>query len=199
MKPSCGVALKEWAVVVRALGEGRQLLLFRKGGIREEERDFRVEEDAFLFFPTFEHQHPEGLQEQFRPWLSGLPAKTPAVLPIEYYATVEKVLHLSGPERTGLLKPYHLYSDEQIQARFDYKPMKPLYLLLLKVFRIPPVSIPNLPAYAGCTSWVRLETPVSLEKASPVLPAAAFQEKMQEIERITGVGTEAREGRPRSG
>ena len=127
MKDFCQVALKEWAVVVRALGAGRQLLLFRKGGIREKGRDFTVEEQEFFLFPTYEHQHAEGLQEKFRPWLSGLPKKTPDTLPIEFYATVEKVFHLPSPEIAYFLTPYHIYSEEQILERFQYKPTKPLY------------------------------------------------------------------------
>ena len=184
MKSSCQVALKEWSVVVRALGEGRQLLLFRKGGIREKGREFTVEEQEFFFFPTYEHQHEEGLREEFRPWLSGLPKKTPETLPIEFYATVEKVLHLSSPEIAKSLNSYHIYSEKQILDRFQYKPTKPLYLLLLRIFRIPQVSLPNLPAYAGCRSWVPLESPLSTANAVPILSEDAFTEKKENIFRL---------------
>jgi hypothetical protein len=61
------IALKEWAVAVRALRDGRQTLLVRKGGIREETREFRVQADEFLFFPTYEHQNVDQLQPAFLP------------------------------------------------------------------------------------------------------------------------------------
>ena len=35
-------AFKEWAVICRALAEGRQALILRKGGIAEAGGDFRV-------------------------------------------------------------------------------------------------------------------------------------------------------------
>src|SRR3712207_6851939 len=40
---SMPVAFKEWAVTVRALAEGEQLLTLRKGGIREENKHFEIE------------------------------------------------------------------------------------------------------------------------------------------------------------
>ena len=42
------VALKEWAVAIRALREGRQVMLLRKGGIREAEGEFVVVAGTFL-------------------------------------------------------------------------------------------------------------------------------------------------------
>ena len=49
----CQVALKEWAVTVRALAQGQQILLLRKGGIHEEGKDFRVIHPEFLLYqPT---------------------------------------------------------------------------------------------------------------------------------------------------
>src|SRR3954454_322883 len=50
------IALKEWAVTVRALAEGGQLLTLRKGGIRDENRHFEVEHDRFFLDPTSELQ-----------------------------------------------------------------------------------------------------------------------------------------------
>src|SRR6187431_3793114 len=82
------IAFKEWAVTVRALAEGEQLLTLRKGGIREENRHFEIEHDRFFLYPTFDHQagglvreshHPEldrALEEGV--WADGEP--TPSLL-----------------------------------------------------------------------------------------------------------------------
>ena len=40
-------AFKEWAVTVRALAEGEQLLTLRKGGIREDNKHFEIEHDRW--------------------------------------------------------------------------------------------------------------------------------------------------------
>ena len=58
-------ALKEWAVVCRALEEGRQVLLLRKGGILEYRQGFKVRHDRFLLFPTYEHQSRDHLQADY--------------------------------------------------------------------------------------------------------------------------------------
>ena len=58
-------ALKEWAVVCRALEEGRQVLLLRKGGILEYRQGFKVKHDRFLLFPTYEHQSKDHLQADY--------------------------------------------------------------------------------------------------------------------------------------
>src|SRR5881296_3308252 len=64
------IALKEWAVTVRALAEGEQLLTLRKGGIRETNRHFRLEHDRFFLYPTFDHQRNDLVRASHRPELS---------------------------------------------------------------------------------------------------------------------------------
>ena len=48
MQPSSNIAFKEWAVVVDALGQGEQVLILRKGGIREERGEFHVDHREFI-------------------------------------------------------------------------------------------------------------------------------------------------------
>src|SRR6059058_436412 len=43
--PYMPIAFKEWAVTVRALAEGEQLITLRKGGIREERKHFELEHE----------------------------------------------------------------------------------------------------------------------------------------------------------
>lgn len=52
-------ALKEWAVVVDALGAGGQIIILRKGSLREERDGFTVEQPEFLLFPTLFHSQLE--------------------------------------------------------------------------------------------------------------------------------------------
>lgn len=52
-------ALKEWAVVVDALGSGQQIILLRKGGLREGPGGFAVAQPEFLLFPTLFHSQLE--------------------------------------------------------------------------------------------------------------------------------------------
>ena len=63
------VAIKEWAVTVRALAEGEQLLTLRKGGIREENKHFEIEHDRFFLYPTFDHQRNDLVRQSHMPEL----------------------------------------------------------------------------------------------------------------------------------
>ncbi len=63
------IALKEWAVTVRALAEGEQLVTLRKGGIRETDKHFRLEHSRFFLYPTFDHQSYDLVRESHRPEL----------------------------------------------------------------------------------------------------------------------------------
>src|SRR4051794_41839535 len=63
------IAFKEWAVTVRALAEGEQLLTLRKGGIREPERHFELPHERFFLYPTFDHQRNDLVRASHRPEL----------------------------------------------------------------------------------------------------------------------------------
>src|SRR5215211_5453491 len=63
------IAFKEWAVTVRALAEGEQLVTLRKGGIREPEKHFALEHDRFFLYPTFDHQRGDLVRESHQPEL----------------------------------------------------------------------------------------------------------------------------------
>ena len=53
---SCNVALKEWAVTIKAMALGKQILIVRKGGIHQDDKEFRIIHPIFLLFPTYDHQ-----------------------------------------------------------------------------------------------------------------------------------------------
>src|SRR3954464_1198367 len=66
---SMPIAFKEWAVTVRALAEGEQLVTLRKGGIRETGKHFKLEHDRFFLYPTFDHQRNDLVRESHQPEL----------------------------------------------------------------------------------------------------------------------------------
>src|SRR6202011_5992324 len=64
------IAFKEWAVTVRALAEGEQLLTLRKGGIREPEKNFKLNYQRFFLYPTFDHQRTDLVRQSHQPELA---------------------------------------------------------------------------------------------------------------------------------
>jgi len=92
-------AFKEWAVVVRALLEGEQILDVRKGGLREEGRHFSVQASRVWLYPTVEHQQPELVKPAYRRWVETTEAEAPPdrAIRIEGWADVVGVATVSEP------------------------------------------------------------------------------------------------------
>src|ERR1700756_2875803 len=67
------IAFKEWAVTVRALAEGEQLLTLRKGGIREPDKHFKLDYERFFLYPTFDHQRALSRAPEEGVWSDGEP------------------------------------------------------------------------------------------------------------------------------
>jgi len=87
------------------------------------------------------------------------------------------------PSRAALdaLDDQHIWTKPLIDMRFNYRPGNPLYLLLVRAYRLAaPVTLQNTPAYAGCKSWVPLEQTIPAA-ATPVLDDADFDRRRRLI------------------
>jgi hypothetical protein len=163
-------ALKEWNVVCRALGSGRQIMLLRKGGISESIGGFELEHSQFLLFPTFLHQNLQMLKSevhaQYEP----------------HSAEPAKIVRLKNRQQMDALDAEHIWTSPLIDMRFNYRPANPLYLLLTRAYCLPrSVMIDNTPEYAGCKSWVPLEQAISVGGASAVLGETEYQRRRERI------------------
>jgi hypothetical protein len=195
MLPSqCQVALKEWAVTIQALSLGQQILLVRKGGIHEEGKDFRVIHPDFLLYSTFEHQREDLLRPESQPALRELlgQPRDEAHINFTHYAKVAELIEISDQEKVDDLSPHYIWTKEYAQSRLHWKPMLPLAVMLLRVYRMEkPVSVPFLPEYKGCTSWVDILADVPLGQLQPVLSDEEFQRQMDEIKGSLGMAVGA--------
>ncbi len=178
---SLQVALKEWAVVCRALESGRQMLLLRKGGIYEAAGEFEVEHREFLLFPTYLHQNLNMLKPAEH---EGFEAKTaePQEIAVSAAAVVSDIMQLQSRGQMNAIDDEHVWTPPLIDMRFDYRPENPLYLLIVRAYRLhAPVTIANTPAYAGCKSWVPLDQAIEIGDALPVLDDARFAVRRESI------------------
>lgn len=176
-------ALKEWAAVCEALDRGMQILLLRKGGIDEAQGEFTVERPAFFLYPTWEHQRAEHLQSRFREALGGAFREPPGRrVPIRHFARVEKVLRVGDLAKLQALKDRYVWTPEHVATRHAYKPSKPMFVLLLRVHRLPEARpVTETPRYAGCKSWVDLDEPLGADGALPVLDDARFRAEVDAL------------------
>lgn len=175
------VALKEWAVIIQALLQGKQHLLLRKGGIREETRDFRLQNEEFYLFPTYEHQKKECIQDVYRDELQETIVewnKDPSCVRLTAYAKVSEEILISDQEELDKLRPFHIFTDSFAETRFRWKPKKPLHVLLLRVYRLAaPLTISMKDSYSGCRSWTKLEEDIAGSDLIPVLADEAFEKQ----------------------
>lgn len=176
-------AFKEWAVICKALGEGRQALILRKGGIAEEGGTFRVEHTRFWLYPTHAHQQREGIRPEALPLLEISEQERPTVgtIRLSHFAEVAGVYHVRDLASALILGGLHLWSPQIVQQRFAYR-SPGLYVLPVRVHRSREVlELPETPAYAGCKSWVELERELP-DDGDPVLEDETFQGVLRSLD-----------------
>ncbi|MEQ9453274.1 MAG: DUF1802 family protein [Phycisphaeraceae bacterium] len=181
-------ALKDWSAITTLLAQGHVCLTLRKGGIHEPSGPgvFELEHPTFLLYPAFEHQNPDGLREDLRHLVDATPIPEPQQITLTAWAEADTILPV--PDRS-LLQPLRdliPWSDAMIDMRFDYKPERPVYAILLRVTRLTePVTLTNHPEYRGCRSWVPLrpEHETISATGTPALTHDKLQEAKQRLHR----------------
>jgi hypothetical protein len=183
MQPSSNIAFKEWAVVVDALGRGEQILILRKGGIREHRGQFQPEHAEFWLYPTQYHEAERSIIPSKRPALREIAASTlPDTVNIEFYAVADPVLHIADATSIGRLQGRHIWTEQVLRERFEFGRDRGLYAMIVRVYRRrEPVRLPVRASYGGCKSWLELDRALTVEGLTPVLSDAEFDSRRDEI------------------
>ena len=198
------VAFKEWAVTVRALAEGEQLVTLRQGGIREPDKHFALDHDRFFLYPTFDHQRSDLVRESHRPelvraleegvWADGEPAPSallrdggipqPDRVRIRAWAEIAASYLITDPRCVDALAPYYVWTTDYAEKRLHWKRRHPLHVIVLRTYRIPrPVTVRVRDEYGGCRSWLEIHRDLPFE-GTPVLSDEEFERAAGEIEAI---------------
>jgi hypothetical protein len=200
-------AFKEWAVTVRALAEGEQLITLRTSGLRDESRRFEPRRDRFFLYPTFEHQRNDVVRASHQPelrraleegvWPDGEPAVNalirdggiaqPDRVRIRAWAEVAGHWTISDPRTIDALSPYYVWTTDYAEKRLSWKRRHPLHVLLLRTYRIPrPVTVRVRDDFHG-RSWLEITRELPFE-GTPVLSDDEFERAHEEIEAIVQGG-----------
>ena len=181
LPPTLDVGLKEWASVCHALAAGRQVIVLRKGGIMEQSvrNRFSIQHEQVVLFPTYLHQ----TRAQLKPEVPFEPvAAEPDTVRLSTAVVVTDIVPVPSREQIDRLDELHIWTPSLIDMRFNYKPQNPLYLVLVRAYRLPAeTALPNTPAYAGCKSWVPLGRPIDTAGATPALDDAAYADARQAV------------------
>ena len=189
---SCEAALKEWAVAIEALGQGRLALIIRKGGIREENNRFEVKFPEFLLFPSFEHQQSELLRPDHAAALADALNAQPQGdgLTFTHFAKVHSAFPVTELPQLEALQPHHIWTHEYAEKRLRWRPRVALTAMVLRVYRLPEAKqVPFRPEYIGCKSWLPLLDPVAIDALEPAMSDDAFAAEAAAIDEAMSVAT----------
>ena len=198
------IAFKEWAVTVRALAEGEQLVTLRKGGIREPGKHFALDHRRFFLYPTFDHQRQDLVRASHQPelrraleegvWAEGEPParaltsdgdiSQPDRVRIRAWAEVAGSWTVTDRRAVDALSPFYVWTPDYAEKRLRWKRRHPLHVLLLRTYRIPrPVTVKVRDDYGGCRSWLEITRDLPFE-GTPVLSDEEFERASEEISAI---------------
>ncbi|MBA3749474.1 MAG: DUF1802 family protein [Nitrosopumilus sp.] len=171
-------ALKEWAIVCKAAEDGKQVLLFRKGGIMEYRNGFELKHKNFFLFPTFEHQSMESIRNEYQAELENLEKQhirndipkdsklldqynsdtIQNITNINLFVEITYFNEINDINKLEKLEKFHIWNIDYVKMRFNYNPKKPLYLMLLRTYKLNDViKIHNKHEWAGCKSWIQID------------------------------------------
>ncbi|MEP7064431.1 MAG: DUF1802 family protein [Gemmatimonadota bacterium] len=183
------VALKEWAVLVDAMGRGDLIAMIRKGGIREHRAGFDVKHHRFLLYPTFFHEKLDELDSRFHGTLSASHAHRPleGMIELRYVATVAAVWQVTELERLGAIDSEHGLTQGAVASRFRYRDDPRVHVVAVRVATLAQVvTLPEARRYTGCVSWVKLDDELDVSGATPVIRDDTFAARMRALEHSLG-------------
>ena len=196
------LALKEWSIVCRALENGRQSILLRKGGILEYKEGFEISQKIFLLYPTLEHQSREYLQQDYLQEIelllrnNGPNFYQDKINTITILARIEGMQEFNDETKLSKLEKYHIWNEKYVNMRMSYNPKKPMNALLLRVYKLPqPITIDVNPEWAGCKSWIDIDMsekyvnqfgniPELFEQSEPVIKDKEFEKIFENFKEI---------------
>ena len=183
------LALKEWAVAVRVMAQGGQILVLRKGGIHRDDREFRVVHPEFLLYPTYEHQKPELVKQAYRADLEETVRENdiPGLATLGFWCRVTERFEVRDEEALERISDQHIWQHNYALKRLRWRPKQPLTVALARLYRLQqPQALPVLDEYAGCKSWVELGQDVPLGSMVPVLSEIEYEDRADAVRRALG-------------
>ncbi len=184
-------ALKEWAIIVKAVEECKQFILFRKGGILED--GFSVESNEFMLYPTFEHQSREYLKDEYKDEFDRL-VKDMSKDRVIIKSIGRVYAYYESNDRSKLLRlsRFHILNDEFIDYRMQWNKSRAVSIMLVRAYLLDePLILPMRQEYYGCRSWIRVDVDNNIigkiKAVKPVVDDSTMASIKREVESILEV------------
>ncbi len=203
------IALKEWAVTVRALAEGEQLLTLRTANGDDGENPC-LDHDQFFLYPTFDHQRNDLIRGSHQPelrraleegvWPDGEPPlhglaqaggiRQPDRVRVRAWAEVAASWTITDPRMVNELSPFYVWTPDYAEKRLSWRRRNPLHVVLLRAYRIPrPVTV-RAKDFDADPSFVDIARDLPFE-GTPVLADSEFDRAYEAIAQICEAGVPA--------
>ena len=180
--------------MVEAIARGDQVLTLRRGDVGD--KPFAVAGSSFWLYPDWEHQRAAEVKRAWHGELARSNRERPidGTIPIRCHCTVAAAWELTGSDQLTALDGWHLWTSAYAESRLEWRPPKPLTVLLLRATSlIEPFPLKHDGAPAGSTSWVDLAEEPPADALIPALTDAAFQMRSIAVHEAlgapAGVGT----------
>lgn len=187
MKNQNDMAFKEWAIVCEALEEGKQTIVLRKGGVKEENGALVPEHGEFFLYPTYGPQVTDGIKADWRPRLHKLnkDAKDTKHVHFRLYAIVESVHKVTDWEVAKGFVPFTILSDQEAEREFNEGDWKGFYVFLLRVQSLAvPMEMLRKGSHDKDPIWAPLGTSLFTVGAFPVIPDGAWPYTRDKIHKM---------------
>lgn len=129
MEKKISKGLKEWNVIIEALGRGKQIILIRS---------YKTSIKSFVLYPTESYTKKEGYLDNFQikhqtfVQKHAIPNKKEGEIPIKYHATIEKIVKISNPN-FNLLEKFSIWNSKHIKS---YLKNKEAFIWILRVYKL---------------------------------------------------------------
>ena len=176
------VAFKEWQVVCEALRQGKQSIIFRKGGIAEGREGFEFRHQQFYLYPTLFHQ-----QYEQTTWHDGKSLEEAEDHSVEIASLCNVVWTgvITDWQKVQSLNGYHIWREEVLQERFEYKDAGAIHLAVVRVHNFEtPCQLVYDKSYGGCKSWIQLKEFSENSTLIPVIEDLDFESLHNELKNI---------------
>ena len=195
-------ALKEHSYVVRALQQGSQTVLLRKGGLRDRSDAFNNLETlittrrSFYLFPTEFHAssslvkpcYHDNLLDDEHPKNNDINRNNECLVVSSFCRLTGHWQSSSEGSRAlvSLLDDFHVWNAETFsRTRLSWNEKRLVSLLELQVFNLDtPLTFPSEDAFYGCFSWIDLplQQPTSSSNSStPALNPETFRARQHAL------------------
>ena len=177
IQASSNRAVKEWAAVVEAIGQGKQAILLRKYAPARRE---------FFLYPTYEFARPKDYLERFQPQYGEfvkeiVSSKPKKMTDIKYYASVDDVRHIEKADLASLgdMAGLYIWTPKHVAGYFSDS--DGAFVWLLRAYRLSePVRIPDLGR--GAITYANLRQSISTQGALPVVGLESLSGIKKEID-----------------